>query len=243
MVAQSFEPTFLLTRPAAQSLGFAQTLGQTFPTVKCIMSPLMQTEFRDAPLPAVECEAAIFTSQAGVEGAIRLGQPGGALPRLAYCVGSVTQNAARLAGFVTLASQHSAQELLAMIVARSPSGPLVYFRGRDVSFDISGALGDHGIATHSVTVYAQTATRLTPAAIAQLSGTTPTLLPVFSVRSAQMLCQQVSLIVRPSPLWCAALSPAIAKELLPLGCQKRATATMPNADALITAIHVLLAPA
>ena len=67
MPAQSMAPTVLITRPAAQSASFAQSLRAQVPEVRVVVSPLMATVFHAVTLPEGPLQGVILTSQTGAE--------------------------------------------------------------------------------------------------------------------------------------------------------------------------------
>jgi uroporphyrinogen-III synthase len=234
MPAQSFAPTFLLTRPAAQSARFASQLHQVFAQTDIVISPLFHTQYFAPPLPKGPFDAVIFTSQAGVEAAQRLNAPG--LPNKAYCVGPATQSAAQLAGFDARGTAGDLSDLIGLIQTVAANERLLYLRGADVTADLDAIL-DH---TLSLVVYQQVEQPLTAEARSLLAGENPVILPVFSKRSARNLCHNLTNLPRGCSIWGAALSAAIAHDLTPLGCEKLVTASNPSNDALIFAISQLI---
>ena len=234
MPAQSFAPTFLLTRPAAQSARFAAQLHQVFAQSVIVISPLLQTRYFTPPLPKGPFDAVIFTSQAGVDAAQRLHAH--SLPKRAYCVGPATQSLAQLAGFDARGTVGDLSDLIRLIQTDAPNDRLLYLRGADVTADLDRLL-DH---TQSLVVYQQVEQPLTAEAQTVLSGANPVILPVFSKRSARILCDNLINLPRNCPLWGAALSPAIAQDLTTIGCEKLVIANNPSNDAFIFAISQLI---
>ena len=240
MVKQSRDMTILLTRPAAQSLRFASELQHALPDIPIILSPLMVPEYLNPPIPPDNFSAVILVSVAAVEAAKRISATGAKLPTLAYCVGNRTAAAATALGLQALSAKGDAADLLAMIKADQPSGPLLFLRGRDSSGDMAKNLLSAAIETVSVIVYQQKATNLNPGAIDLLHGNQPVVLPVFSVRSAALVQAEIARISAKAPLWIAALSPAIATAFDQKTVAGLETAHHPDSGSMILAVRGLV---
>lgn len=240
MAKQSRDMTILLTRPAAQSLRFASEIKQLLPDVSTIISPLMMPEYLSPAIPPDDFTAVILVSVAAAEAAKRISAAGATLPTLAYCVGNQTATAAMTLGFQVLSAQGDAADLLAMITALQPQGPLLFLHGRDSTGDIAKNLLLAGIETVSIVTYQQNAQNLTSQAIELLSGRSPVILPVFSTRSARLLQAEITRISAKAPLWIAALSPAIAAAIDPEIVARLATADHPDSGSMVLAVHALV---
>ena len=213
MCKQSRDRSILLTRPAAQSLRFAHEIKLSVPDVPIVISPLMAPRYLMPLIPAVTFSAVILVSVAAVEAARLISAAGEVLPKLAYCVGNQTALAARMIGFQTQSANGAAKDLLAMITAQNTPGPLLFLRGQDSTGNIAENLTLAGLETISIIVYQQVAQQLSPVAMALLARTRPVIVPLFSPRSARLFQTQLSYISVISPIWVAALSPAIAAAL------------------------------
>ncbi len=212
MAAQSFAPVVLLTRPAAQSARFAASLLDRLPGLRIVTSPLIAPRFLTPDLPEGRFAAIILTSETGAMAAARL--PG--LPRLAYCVGDRTAEVARAFGFTSLSAGGDAESLLALILS-APRAPLLHLRGREARGDLMQRLTLSGIATQEAVVYAQEEQSLSGEAVALLQGQTPVIAPVFSPRSAEILCGEGVRHHATTPLTLIAMSAAVAVAAGPLG--------------------------
>ena len=241
MAKQSRDMTILLTRPAAQSLRFAGDLKQALPAVPIIISPLMVPDYLNPPIPSVDFTAIILVSDAAVQAARRISAAGVTLPTLAFCVGNRTATAARSLGFQTRSAQGNAADLIAMIIAHHPRGPLLFLRGQDSSGDIAESLLSAGIETISIVGYHQKAQNLTAQAVALLQASHPVIVPVFSTRSARLLLAETARISAKAPLWIAALSPAIAAVIDPESVAGLGTSDHPDSAAMILVVRALAA--
>ena len=207
MPAQSMAPTVLITRPAAQSASFAQSLRAQVPEVRVVVSPLMATVFHAVTLPEGPLQGVILTSQTGAEAAGRLRTQ---LPDLAYCVGDRTAQVAREAGFRVQSAQGDAEALLALILREKPQA-LIHLRGREARGDLAQRLSAAGVFTQERVVYAQDAQPLSDEAVAVLSGKAPVLVPLFSPRSAEILGAAWQGLATHAPLVVVAISQAVAE--------------------------------
>lgn len=239
MVKQSRAMTILLTRPISQSLRFAADLKPLLPDVPILISPLMVPEYLIPSIPKQDFAALILVSPTAVEAARRISAAGVKLPQFAYCVGDQTATEARTAGFQTKSASGDAMDLLALIKADSPSGALLFLRGRDSSRDLAENLKLAGLVSVSVVSYQQTAQQLTLQAEELLQGTLPVMFPVFSSRSATLLQAELARISPKCPLWIATLSPVIAAQFDPNSVAGLRTAHHPDGASMISAVQAL----
>jgi len=238
MPAQSLAPTVLLTRPAAQSDSFAQSLQVRVVGLRVVVSPLMATVFHAVTLPKESLQGVILTSQTGAEAAGRLRTQ---LPDLAYCVGDRTAQVAREAGFRVQSAQGDAEALLALILREKPQN-LIHLRGREARGDLAQRLSAAGVLTQDRVVYAQEAQLLSDEAVALLSGKAPVLVPLFSPRSAEILGAAWQGLATHAPLVVVAISQAVA-EAAAFCPTKPVIATHPDAPSMRDAVLAqLLAP-
>lgn len=207
MPAQSMAPTVLLTRPAAQSDSFAQSLRSQVAGLRVVVSPLMATVFHAVTLPEGPLQGVILTSQTGAEAAGRLRAH---LPDLAYCVGDRTAQVAREAGFRVQSAQGDAEALLALILREKPQN-LIHLRGRESRGDLAQRLSAAGIFTQERVVYAQEVQPLSAQAVALLSGLAPVIVPLFSPRSAEILGAAWLRLPSKAPLTIVAISQTVAQ--------------------------------
>lgn len=227
---------FLLTRPAWQGMRFAAALRRRFPDVEVVESPLLSPVLMQPDLPGGLFDAVVFTSETGVASA---GPYRGRLPRLAFCVGDRTAQAAREAGFDARSAAGDADALVALLV-HLRLGRLIHLQGQDSRGDVALRLNAAGVETFGVVTYRQEAQPLTAQAQTLLRGSMPVLAPVFSPRTARLLSQAAQ--DARAPIWLAALSEAVA-EAARMPTQRCIVAARPNADAMLAAIDALLEPA
>ncbi len=240
MAPQSRPPTILLTRPAAQSARFAAALRLRFAGIRILCSALIAPRHLSPTLADRKWTALILTSETAVLAARRIIADGATLPRLGFCVGTRTAEAARAAGFEPLSAQGDADALVDLILSHNPSGPLLHLQGRHSRGDIAKKLISAGIETYEAIAYAQESQSLTPEATAFLTSAAPVIAPLFSPRTAQILVAECARINRTAPLTIVALSSAVAIAAAPLAAQTTCAAR-PDAEAMVDAIATLLA--
>lgn len=189
-------PTLVLTRPEAQSRALASALDVE---AQVIVAPIMDIVCSERRPDLGPFAGVILTSA----NAVRCGP---ALTGIkAHCVGERTAAAARDAGAEVLTVARDADDL----VRRSPGpGPLLHLRGEHARGDVAQRLSAAGIQTGEAIVYAQKARALSEAARRAIEGGEPTVLPLFSPRSARL----VGAKVRPGKgVHVIAMSPAVAR--------------------------------
>lgn len=232
----TFRPTLLLTRPRAQSEGFArafrETFGQDWPVV---ISPLIEIVHLPATVPG-DVGGVLFTSQHAVAAL-----SGSKLPaRLpAWCVGPRTAAAARASGFdVQAGAPGDAAALLRILQDAGVRGPLLYPRGRHVARDLEQALAPLGIPVIPAIVYDQRPLPATQEALDLVGGTGPVLLPLFSPRSARLAAREFGRAR--APIHAAAISKPACEAGSGLPVFRWELADTPDADGMMRAMARLI---
>lgn len=211
-------PVLILTRPRDAARRFLADLGPVAEGIEVIESPVLDIRQLDPEVPASDWAALILTSENGAAAAARMGLPPGLR---AWCVGERTAAAARAAGFVPVTSAGGdAESLIAAILEAADRGPFLHVRGEHAAVDVGARLAAHGIACGQVIAYAQEELPLSSAARAALGGKRPVVLPVFSPRTAALICEQAALS---APLQVVAISAAAAR---PFRCVAGAAVTV-----------------
>ncbi len=241
MARQSRAPVILLTRPLPQSQRFAAQMSARWPDVTCVVAPLMAPTFLTPKWPEANFAALVLTSETAVEAARRISATGIPLPTRAFCVGDHTATVAQAAGFDTLSARGRADDLVALIAAHPPAGPLLFLRGQDTTGDLEYRLNLAGTETVSAIVYAQSPQPFSPQATALLQGDDPVIVPLFSPRSAGLFVMEHRRILATAPLWLAAISPAVAQIAVGLTPARLQTALQPDSNAMVTAVAMLMA--
>lgn len=239
MTKQSQRPTILLTRPLEQSRRFSAELAAALGPLDILISPLMQTEILDPALPLQAFSAVIFASETAVAAALSL-SCATQLSDRAFCVGPRTGQAARAGGFQAMVAEGDAQALIAMILASGATPPLLFLRGEDSTGQVAETLNPAGIETVSVVIYRQTACALTHDAAEHLLSAKPTILPLFSPRSARLMVEECRRIGAQSLISVAALSDSVADAAQPLATNGLEIAQRKDSAAMVQAVAKLL---
>ena len=189
----------LLTRPAAQSQVFADSLDGRFDVV---ISPVIEPNFLNVDLNFDTFDAVVFTSQNGVSAFERLGGP---KEMQAFCVGAKTAKSARKAGLIATSADGDIHALNAVLAEQVQGARLLHICGVHTAGEVLGNVT-------RVVAYDQIEILLNSNADAFLSAPGEVLLPVFSARSGQALSRQIGSNVK-ATLTAICLSEAIAASL------------------------------
>lgn len=220
------QPILLLCRPERQSLSFqAEVEARLGGSVECVISPAFSIEElvveppnHDGPL--------IFTSPNAVACAQNLNL---SLPRLAYCVGDATTDAAREAGFDTRNAKGTNAELVQLILNDKPVQPLLHISGEQVTGDLVGDLNAAGLKAERLIVYRQVQQPPAAAFLQAVEGSGRAVLPVFSPRSTLILAE----LNIGSGVQFVAMSENVASEVVGLGGSNIHVARSPDLSAMI----------
>jgi len=242
MAAQSRNPVILLTRPAEQSLRFAEALREAVPGVRIVIAPLIEPEVVIPVLPQRIWQAVIFSSETAVAAARRIVADGQTLPRRAFCVGRQTAQRAIEAGFEAVSADGNGEDLFRLVAAQASVGPLLYLRGREARVDLAERLVLDGIETVSAVVYAQVEQALSAEAVETLHAGGAVVAAVFSPRTGALLAAELARIAPVAPVHVVAISTAAAGAFAKADVS---VALTPDAPAMVRAIASrlsLLAP-
>ena len=196
-------PTLLMTRPDAQSRAFlAECEADLQRRLPVVIAPVMRiVDMGDVP-DLEPFETVIATSSHAVR---RLGQDGQLRGRRVVTVGDMTAAVAREFGADAEALGGDVSAFLAASDALRP--PCFYARGRHVRVDLVRELASRGVACSEAMVYDQVAQPLPRAGEALLAGTLPVVAPLFSARTAELLCRSTDI---QAPLTVIAMSDGVA---------------------------------
>ncbi len=201
------KPTLLLTRPRPQSERFAALCAARIGTgARIVISPVLEIRPRGGAVDLAGIAALVLTSENAVHA---LSGRAGLAGLAAWCVGARTAEAARAAGMRAVSADGNADDLVAMLAARRPAGPLLHARGAETRGGVAARLSALGIETREAVVYDQVPRALDREARALLTGDAPVVLPVFSPRSAALLGEAARNAA--APLIVVALSKAVAE--------------------------------
>lgn len=187
--------TLLLTRPTEQSRAFAEALEAALPGR---FAPVIAPLLRIAPVEAaVDLTGALtgaagllFSSANGVEQfADRVTDR--RLPAL--CVGEMTAEAARRAGFAAFSADGDVAALAALAIARHRpgAGAFVHVRGRHAAGDLIGRLAAAGVPARAAEIYDQVPCPLSDEARRLFAAGHVGVITLFSPRSAALLAREL----------------------------------------------------
>lgn len=234
--------TVLVVRPPTESVRTVRRLAGR--GIAAIAAPASRIVPVDADLP--EGCAAIVVTSANAVPAIAAREALKALPL--YAVGERTAAAARVEGFVTVASAAGAVGDLAILVASRQGladGPLLYACGRDTAGDLEGTLRRAGFEVRKAVVYEAVAAEALPeAAIEALASGHVSAVLLYSPRGARLFGELVAaagLRDRLAPATAVCMSPRVAEFARAAGFGHVRAACSPDEAALITALEACLA--
>ncbi len=175
-----------MTRPQDQSEAFAEALEAALPgRFRAVIAPVLRIAPIDAAIDLAGAQALLFTSANGVSSfAARSAERG--LP--AWCVGAMTAQAARAAGFVARSADGDVAGLAALVrgAARPGAGDVVHVRGRHAAGDLAGRLAAAGVPARALELYDQIPAEIGEPARAMLARGEISVLTAFSPRSAAL---------------------------------------------------------
>jgi uroporphyrinogen-III synthase len=227
----------LVTRPLAEGEAFAKALTTRFGArLRPVLSPLLAPRNLTPLLPDGDYAAVVFTSAQAVHAARPMTA---SLPKLAWCVGRKTAEAATAAGFQSNSADGDAEALVTAIAAAPPSGSILYLRGVDTSSNILVRLKNLGIHVDEAVVYVQEPQPLTPETLTLLREPVDVIVPLFSPRTARLFRAALPDNTQ-ARLHIAAMSGNVAEALGDLPHAALTVAIHPDAPAMLDAVETLL---
>lgn len=228
----------LLTRPIAQARETAAKLHACGHEVD--IAPMLDIHpIEGEPLSLDGVAALLFTSANGVRcGAVRIADR----TRPVFCVGRKTAEAARAAGFRSVADAGGdGRDLAAMLIERldPESGTLLHLCGRERKAELGDALRQAGFALRDIPVYEARLAGSLPAGLGERIETGDIgLVLVYSARAARRLAQLLDEGRGPARRIAArlgALSDSAARPLADRFCEV-SVANSPEETALMDAL-------
>jgi len=225
------KPTLLLTRPRRESEKFYLLCSPRMPSLpELVISPAFEVEPINVDIELDKYSTLIFTSANAVR---ILADTYELHERVAICVGDKTAATAAMRGMRAISADGTAEDLIQLITDIRPNPPLLHVRGERARGDIDIRLTEAGLTTEVAIVYSQSAKPLSGAARTALAGDTAIVLPVFSPRSAELICRQIP--DQAAPLHVVAMSDAVeAAWTAPRASMT--VATTPDARAMAEAV-------
>ena len=244
--------TILVTRPQPDN----ETTGASLRArgFDVLLAPMLRFE----PMALLEDEdadyAAIIVTSANALRAIEPQLPGHRWLKLPlFAVGDRTAAAARRAGFSRIISaEGDSQDLRELILAKARGkkrefgrGPLLYLAGADLSRDLAGELGEHGLTVVTRTTYRMVASSdLPPEALEAIAANQVQAVLHYSARSARVFVDAVraagvEISALAVPQCC--ISANVATVLREAGASRVALASSPDENSLFVAVDRALA--
>lgn len=227
----STQKTLVLTRPDESSAQFlAQVEARLGDKVCAVLSPVLRIVPTTGWPDLSAFDVVIATSVHAIQGSLE-GKP-------VFCVGERTAEAAAKAGGEVRHCALDAAALIKWIRSQPNPGRTVYLRGSHVATDIPAALGALSIESSAIHTYRQEELPLTEAASTALEGEGPTILPLFSPRSARLIGRA---IVQPGQrLQVIAISDAVADAWQDMTGGSCDVVNQPTGDAMVGRIVAAL---
>ena len=244
--------TIIVTRPQPDN----ETTGASLRArgFDVLLAPMLRFE----PMALLEDEdadyAAIIVTSANALRAIEPQLPGHRWLKLPLLtVGDRTAAAARRAGFSKIISAAGdSQDLRELILAKARGkkrefgrGPLLYLAGADLSRDLAGELGEHGLTVVTRTTYRMVASSdLPPEALEAIAANQVQAVLHYSARSARVFVDAVraagvEISALAVPQCC--ISANVATVLREAGASRVALASSPDENSLFVAVDRALA--
>ena len=209
-------------------------LRQTCATkIPILISPVLRITFKAVTVDVPPNAILIFTSENGVR-AFTQSVP--ALGRRAFCVGDRTAATAEQLGFKATSANGDATDLVRLMQSQNRSECYIFACGAEVRVDVAVELKTLGFKAEKVVVYAQEPQPFTQDALDLIASETRVILPLFSPRSATLVCDAVQ--GAPATFFPVALSQAVAEAWT--GKTVPHIARAPDAISMITQIATIL---
>lgn len=229
--------TLLLTRPAEQSRAFAEALEAALPgRFAPVIAPLLRIAPAEVTLDLSGAAGLLFSSANGVEQfAARVADR--RLPAL--CVGEMTAEAARRAGFAAESAGGDVVALAALAIARHRpgAGAFVHVRGRHAAGDLIGRLAAAGVPARAAEIYDQVPCPLSDDAGRLFTDGSIRIITLFSPRSAALLAGELRVGAwNLDGVTCVALSAAADAALSGVTPARRLVAEAPTRAGMIAAL-------
>jgi len=225
----------LLTRPRDQALSFSERLVKLGVLPKNILiDPILKIEGVEACYNFTSVRGLLITS-ANAVAHLPADLIGSNLPT--FCVGKATTRAAFKLGLMAQHVAETAQGLCNVLSVQDPKGPLLHLRGAHTSLDFEVHFWDTRLNVQNLIIYQQIEQELGFEIYNLLRGTVPVVLPIFSPRSAQLLC---ALDLNWSLHTSVVISEAVADPCRAAGFGKVIVSPEPTAGSMLSAIIQLL---
>ena len=224
----------LLTRPHDQALRFSEDLVSLGVISKNILvDPITKIEGVDVLYNFSPVRGLLITS-ANAVAYLPAALVGSKLPT--FCVGEATTRAALKQGLMAQNLAKTAQGLYNVLSSRFLEGRLLHLRGTHTTLDFEAYFWDTPIEVQNLIIYQQIAQDLQPETYTLLQGMVPIVLPIFSPRSAELLC---GLDLNWALHTCVAISEAVAALCRTAGFGQVLVSPEPSAGSMLSILNPL----
>ena len=153
-----------------------------------------------------------------------------------FCVGGATTHVALKQGLMAQHLAATAQGLYNVLSRRFLEGPLLHLRGSHSTLDFEAYFRDTPTDVQNLITYQQIAQDLAPATYTLLRGMVPIVLPIFSPRSAELLCK---LDLNWALHTCVAISETVAVRCRTAGFGQVLVSPEPSAGSMLSTLTPL----
>lgn len=229
------ETTLLLTRPEAACRRFSRQLEETIGKFgRTVIAPLFEIVPVEIANPPGPNEEIAFTSENGVR-ALSLSQE--ASGRLAWCVGARTAERARAEGYTVRMTRATVASLTTALIEEAAGIAIVHVTGQHRRGNLAETLQEAGRSSRTLIAYDQRALPLRPEVFNTLTTKNNIVAPVFSPRSAELLCQVAG--HRNAHVHVVAISEGTAKAWVARPGERVLIAASPDAAGILSAMGSL----
>ena len=155
----------------------------------------------------------------------------------AFCAGNSTTEAAISHGFLAKCLGETATELCNALLQSPSPGPIAYLCGDYITLDFEEFFRGSKLWVENIICYSQISVKLSMATVKVLNDNRGSIVPVFSQRSARLLCEQ-------NLNWKEHCAVSISKNTAEIckkaGFGKTIVAAHPSAQSMLAAIKSLI---
>ena len=221
----------LVTRPIEQATEFAGQISALGFTP--LIQPLLDIEHFPFLIDTADRPAAIILSSRQALKSLEIPEDWLEIP--VFCVGEMTDHAARLAGFTkSYFGQGDLIDVLHLMMAEIPAGQRVlYLRGEDVKHDLKKLLPDYKIQ-EVITYCARPVTSMNPDVLEKFDQIN--VITLFSARSGAVLRQlieQNGMFSHVKNINLLCLSPSVVESMMELKWKSCVMSDLPNQASMI----------
>ena len=151
MVKVSLNRSLLITRPFRDGIAFSKLIHSENPHIKTVCNPLFEIETFEVKIELYKVNAFIVTSSNAIRSLVNSGVN---FPGPVFCVGRATALLAERAGYHSISSGGTGEDLLKLIKSSGCEGKkLIYFRGEKISRDLVAPLRKNNCYVDEVICY------------------------------------------------------------------------------------------